>query len=158
MVDYGAKNAPIPPTFYPFSKNGICFIYFGGRDPDSLEQTLKQFKYSYSFSYWLNNTWSIIASDSPFDLAEVLKANSYLDYMGNHVICQKSNLTISLNYEEKALEIHLKSSDTNHIKFFLDEFNPFAKQKFIDLNNVLNDIISERDASNSDKQTYTKKS
>ena len=75
-----------------------------------------------------------MASDSPFDLLEVVNNNIYLNYMSKHVLLKNTNLVISYNYEEKILEKHMKTSDPTDIEI-LKELNPFVifKMKALEL-------------------------
>lgn len=109
--------------------DGICFIYFGGRDnPQQLQAVISEFTYSYSFTYGVSNTWSLLASNQPFELENIINKNLYLNYMGNNVIKVKSNLIISYNYYEPYLNRHLMTANAAD-NALLQEMNPFTAKR-----------------------------
>lgn len=115
------------------SKNGICFIYFGGRNnQQAMQEVISKFNYSYLFTYGEYNTWSLISSDEPFDLLEVMEKNIYLKYIGKEVLLKSPHLAVSYNYYENALQRHIVTADPADIEL-LKTFNPFVlfKSRFI---------------------------
>lgn len=126
------------------SDNGVCFVLFGGRgNLKAMHQAIGKFNYAYSFVYGFNQTWSIIASDTPFDLLELLQRHPYLQHMGE-VIRRKSNLEIAYHFREAAINRHIDSSNPDDLAL-LEIMNPFARNKCITINAIMSSLTEEQD-------------
>ena len=100
---------------------------------------------------------SFSGSNQPFDLLETMSKNSYLNYMGNNVIKNKSNLQLSYNFEEKSIRKHIKSTEKEHLEF-ISKTNPFGlynglSAKYRLLNSQLLD--SESDEEETEPSDYS---